>query len=137
MGTKAMNHCRYLFAASLALAALLPAHSHASEPGRAMSVGRLPLVLVTAARMAQTVNDSLADVSVLTRAQIASSGMPDLIELLRREAGIEVARTGGPGQQTSVFIRGTKFQSSARTGGRRTRGIRQYRQLCVGATAAG
>jgi vitamin B12 transporter len=95
-----------LLAASLALA-LFPCLAHAATPAGAASARRLPEVVITAARMAQTVDASLADVSVITRAQISASGAPDLIDLLRREAGIDVARTGGPGQQTSVFIRGT------------------------------
>ena len=32
---------------------------------------------------------------------------PDLIDLLRLQAGIDVARSGGAGEQTSVFMRGT------------------------------
>ena len=95
-----------LLAASLALA-LFPCLAHATAPAGAASAAPLPEIVVTAARMAQTVDASLADVSVITRAQISASGAPDLIDLLRREAGIDVARTGGPGQQTSVFIRGT------------------------------
>ncbi|MCB1578796.1 MAG: TonB-dependent receptor plug domain-containing protein, partial [Xanthomonadales bacterium] len=31
----------------------------------------------------------------------------DISDLLRLQAGIDIARTGGPGGQTSVFLRGT------------------------------
>src|SRR6185369_11397724 len=32
---------------------------------------------------------------------------PDLLELLRLQPGVDVVRTGGAGQQTSVFLRGS------------------------------
>ncbi len=98
--------CKFLLVACLALA-LSPAVARAAAPADASSVGHLPEIVVTAARIAQTVDASLADVSVITRAEISASGAPDLIDLLRREAGIDIARTGGPGEQTSVFLRGT------------------------------
>jgi vitamin B12 transporter len=66
-----------------------------------------PTVQVTASRVAETVDQTLADVSVITRAAIDASNAPDLIDLLRLQAGVDVARTGGAGQQTSVFLRGT------------------------------
>jgi len=64
-------------------------------------------VIVTATRTAQTVDDSLASVSVITREDIDASGARDVIDLLRLQAGIDVARNGGPGTTTSVFLRGT------------------------------
>jgi vitamin B12 transporter len=66
-----------------------------------------PTVEVTAARVAETVDASLADVSVITRAEIEASVAPDVLELLRLQAGVDVARTGGAGSQISVFLRGT------------------------------
>ena len=55
----------------------------------------------------QTIDETLADVSVLTREDIATSAARDVSDLLRLQAGIDIARTGGPGGQTSVFLRGT------------------------------
>ena len=66
-----------------------------------------PTVEVTASRVAETADSSLADVSVITRTDIERSGTQDLIDLLRLQAGIDIARTGGAGEQTSVFLRGT------------------------------
>ncbi len=63
-------------------------------------------VTVTAQRHAQTTDEALASVTVITRADIERSQAPDLVDLLARQAGIDVARTGGPGAQTSVFLRG-------------------------------
>src|SRR5437868_1649061 len=66
-----------------------------------------PTVEVTASRVVETADASLADVSVITRAEIDASVAPDLLELLRLQAGVDVVRTGGAGEQTSVFLRGT------------------------------
>jgi vitamin B12 transporter len=64
-------------------------------------------VQVTATRSAQSIDRSLAAVSVISRDEIERSQAPDLLELLRLEAGIDIARSGGPGGQTSVFMRGS------------------------------
>ncbi len=66
-----------------------------------------PAVQVTATRQAQTVDASLADVTVITRADIDASGAADLYDLLRTQAGVDVARSGGAGEQTALFLRGT------------------------------
>lgn len=66
-----------------------------------------PEIVVTATRFAQTVDDTLADVSVISRDQIEASATRDISDLLRLQAGIDIARTGGPGGQTSIFLRGT------------------------------
>ena len=66
-----------------------------------------PTVEVTASRVAETADSSLADVSVITRTDIERSGAQDLVDLLRLQAGVDIARTGGAGEQTSVFLRGT------------------------------
>ena len=63
-------------------------------------------IVVTANRTEQSAADVPARVSVITRADIERSQAPDLVELLRLEAGIDIARNGGPGGQTSVFMRG-------------------------------
>ena len=64
-----------------------------------------PLV-VTANRTEQPADAIPARVSVIDREDIERSQAPDLLELLRLEAGIDITRTGGPGGQTSVFMRG-------------------------------
>jgi len=66
-----------------------------------------PTIEVTATRVAETVDASLADVDVITRRDIDASNAPDLLELLRLQAGVDVARGGGAGEQTAVFVRGT------------------------------
>ena len=64
-------------------------------------------ILVTARRSSETVDDTLATVSVITREDIERSQAPDLLELLRLQAGVDLARTGGIGQSTALFLRGT------------------------------
>ena len=67
-----------------------------------------PPVVVTATRSAVPAAEALAPVAVIDRATIEASGARDLPELLRRYAGLELGRNGGPGQATSVFIRGAE-----------------------------
>src|SRR6185295_7360273 len=74
---------------------------------RAQQAEPQPTIEVTASRVAETVDASLADVSVITRSEIEASVAPDLLELLRLQPGVDVVRTGGAGQQTSVFLRGS------------------------------
>lgn len=64
-------------------------------------------VVVTASRTAETADQTLAPVSVITRAEIERRQPRDLLELLRTQPGIDLARNGGPGQQASLFLRGT------------------------------
>lgn len=66
------------------------------------------LVVTTATRTETDLNDAMANVRVVTRDDILRSGATDSIELLRYFAGIDIARTGGPGQQTSIFMRGAE-----------------------------
>lgn len=64
-------------------------------------------VIVTATRTAETADQSLAAVSVITRADIEQSQAEDVVDLLRLQSGIDIARNGGPGASTSLFLRGT------------------------------
>lgn len=63
-------------------------------------------IVVTATRTAQSTFDTLAQTVILTREDIESAGLISLADLLQRRAGVEIRATGGPGQPSSVFIRG-------------------------------
>src|SRR4249919_1269162 len=63
-------------------------------------------VVVTADRAPVPADKTLAAVTVLTREDIERSQAPDVLTLLARQAGIDVARTGGPGQASTLFLRG-------------------------------
>lgn len=63
-------------------------------------------IVVTASR-SQQADAGLSSTATLTREDIERSQAPDLLELLRLQAGIDLARAGGPGAQTSLFMRGS------------------------------
>jgi vitamin B12 transporter len=88
-------------ALAAAIVSILPlAAAHADAPDD------LHGIVVTGVRHAQTVDDSLASVTLITRADIEKSPAVDLISLLAQQAGVDVSRTGGAGQSSTVFLRG-------------------------------
>ena len=89
------------------VAFFLLATSAVATPLRAEDAQIQPTIQVTASRVPETVEDTLADVSVITRSDIDASVARDVLDLLRLQAGVDIYRTGGPGQQTSLFLRGT------------------------------
>ena len=95
-----MKATRHSPAVLLALTFAISASAQQSEPK--------DTIIVTATRTAISVNDAIVPVTVITRDQIEQSLATDLAELLRFEAGIDIGRNGGPGQATSVFLRGTE-----------------------------
>ena len=68
----------------------------------------LETIVVTATRTEIPLHDATVPVTVITREDIELSLATDLAELLRFQAGIDIGRNGGPGQATSVFLRGTE-----------------------------
>ncbi len=64
-------------------------------------------IVVTASRLQQPASDAIPDTTVITRADIEQSQAHDLTTLLAQQAGVEIARSGGFGSQTSLFLRGT------------------------------
>jgi len=98
-----MNHYKKIISTSCLALLLTPTLSSADEAES---------ITVTANRMAQTADETLASVSVITRKDIETSQSQEVIDLLRLQAGIDVARTGGPGADTSVFLRGTNSNST-------------------------
>jgi vitamin B12 transporter len=81
---------------------LIAANAHAVDlnPG--------DTIIVTATRTEIPLDDAIVPVTVITREDIELSMATDLAELLRFEAGIDIGRNGGPGQATSIFMRGTE-----------------------------
>jgi vitamin B12 transporter len=72
----------------------------------AQSTQSVDPVVVTATRTPQSIADTLPSTTILTRADIENSQSSDVLTLLRRQAGLEIAQTGGLGAQASVFMRG-------------------------------
>lgn len=67
----------------------------------------IPPVVVTADRLPTTVDEALAPVTVITRADIEAANPQSIDDLLRLQPGVDVVRSGGLGGNTSVFLRGT------------------------------
>jgi len=63
--------------------------------------------VVSATRTLKSIAELPAQVTVINRLDIIEAGAVTLIELLQRRANLDVRATGGPGQSSGVFIRGT------------------------------
>ena len=64
-------------------------------------------IVVTATRTAQTADETLSSVTVITRKDIDGSGAASLPELLSGLVGIDSATSGGLGKTSSLYLRGT------------------------------
>jgi vitamin B12 transporter len=82
-----------LLAAGLFTACLAPAFAQQS-------------VTVTATRTPLRVDEAIAELTVLDRADIERSESRTLAELLSQQAGLQLASNGGLGKTASLFIRG-------------------------------
>jgi vitamin B12 transporter len=80
----------------------------ASVAGAPPAVPDANHLVVTATRVPTPMEEVLAPVTVIDRAAIERSAATDVADLLRFHAGLELARNGGPGQTTAVFIRGAE-----------------------------
>lgn len=63
---------------------------------------------ITGSRTAQTVDESLAPVTVIDREQIDARPSASVTDLLRSTPGINIVNNGGKGSQASIFMRGTE-----------------------------
>lgn len=63
-------------------------------------------VVVTATRSPQPIQNLVADVSVISAADIRAAGQSTLSEVLQTQPGVEISSNGGPGTTTSVYLRG-------------------------------
>lgn len=68
---------------------------------------QLDQIVVTATRTAQTEDQTLAPVTVITRGEIELLQPSSLQDLLNDTPGMAISNQGGPGKQTSMFLRGT------------------------------
>ncbi len=78
-----------------------------SHPYAAIADSPMELLIVTPTRMEQPLDQTIADTTVLDELDISKSGAPDVPTLLRSLAGVEVAQSGGLGNVSSTFMRGT------------------------------
>ena len=69
-------------------------------------------VVITGAREPLAIERLAADVTVIDAQTIGATRADSLADVLRREAGVQLSRSGGPGQSTGLLIRGTAAQTS-------------------------
>ena len=65
-------------------------------------------ILITASRFAETVDEALATVTVITRREIEEKQAETVEEVLRAVPGVVFGNSGGVGKQTSLFLRGAE-----------------------------
>ena len=70
------------------------------------------VVVVTGAREPLPAQRLVGDVVVIDAERIRASAGDSLEDLLRREAGLQLSRNGGPGASTGLFIRGASSAST-------------------------
>jgi len=86
--------------ALILLTAVAPAAAHSQQQDS------LPRVVITATRVDVPAGAAISASTIIDRELIDRSGVRDVAELLRLVPGISVARSGGPGAQSSLFLRG-------------------------------
>ena len=89
----------------LLAATTLPCLAHAQND----ATGGVPIV-VTATRTATPINQVPADVTVLTQQDFIAKGDTTLAEALSGLPGVNLVQSGGPGNATSLFVRGTNSE---------------------------
>jgi vitamin B12 transporter len=99
-----------LFSAVAVLAASQVAPMAQEASGDAAPGGELSgynvRVVVTATKGESPAREVASSVDVITREQIEQRQQTSVLELLRTVPALDVVRSGGPGRQTSVFMRG-------------------------------
>ena len=68
-------------------------------------------VVITGSREPMSPERLAADVAVITADTIGQTRADSLADLLRREAGVQLSRSGGPGQSSGLLIRGAASQT--------------------------
>ncbi|MDE2070004.1 MAG: TonB-dependent receptor [Gammaproteobacteria bacterium] len=96
---------RYFIAASAALALLAAFPVFAQDDNGVTTLGAP--ITVTATRTPLIADHEVAPVIVITAQQIQLSGAQSIAQVLQQYAGLDIASNGGPGQPTSLFLRGT------------------------------
>jgi vitamin B12 transporter len=69
-------------------------------------------VVVTGSREPMALDRLAADVVLIDGDTLRQTRADSLADLLRREAGLQISRSGGPGQSTGLLMRGTASQQS-------------------------
>ncbi|MDN5865072.1 MAG: TonB-dependent receptor [Gammaproteobacteria bacterium] len=97
-----------LIAATTAFAQNPPSTTTAPVATTAQHITQLSRLVVSAPTgTVRSLDDTLAPVVVIGRDMLEAFGSADIATVLRFHAGLDVAGNGGPGQPTSLFLRGT------------------------------
>jgi vitamin B12 transporter len=78
----------------------------------AAAASALNEIVVTATRVPEPAAQSLEPILLIDRLSLENSLGIDVGDVLRFHAGLDIARTGGPGQPLSLFIRGANSDQS-------------------------
>jgi vitamin B12 transporter len=89
------------------LAALIPAALAAQAADAASADSGLDTVVVTATRIPTPQSQIASSMTVIEAADIAAMQTPTLPDVLKYVPGLNLVQAGGPGGQTSIFMRGT------------------------------
>lgn len=79
----------------------------AATPLAYATTDALDEIVVTATRIAQPLKQSLIHTTVINQKDIQDSQAVDMPSMLKNLAGVEFYQSGGTGQQSSLFLRGT------------------------------
>jgi vitamin B12 transporter len=90
---------------AVVLAPVAAPHVAAQQP-------QLPEVVVVGSREPKPIDRVTADVVVIDTQRLRESTADSVEDVLRREAGVQLSRNGGPGTNASVFIRGSGASST-------------------------
>ncbi|WP_100914135.1 TonB-dependent receptor domain-containing protein [Pseudoalteromonas spongiae] len=96
----------------LALSLALSSSFVAANTADAQTQHDIETIVVTANKLAQSIDQTLASVQVIDRAQIEQLNVRDVLSVLETQAGIQVNRNGGQGQNASLFVRGLESRYS-------------------------
>lgn len=76
------------------------------------NLSALPAIVVTATRTANTIDESMAPVTIITAEDISRLQVNSIAEILLQTPGIDIVNSGGYGSNGSVFMRGTNSDRS-------------------------
>src|SRR5450631_1571185 len=98
--------------ALVACAVVLLSQPMFAAPAHAVGDSSLNEIIVTATRVPELAYQALEPVVLIDRSALEASLAVDVGDLLRFHAGLDIGRTGGPGQPVSLFIRGANSDQS-------------------------
>lgn len=67
----------------------------------------LPVIVVTAGKAPENISQVPARISVISEKTLGQSSVTSLPQVLQQEAALNIVQSGGYGQQTSIFTRGS------------------------------